>query len=71
VATQGLGAVTAEAPSDPLPKARHQSQHTALCMYCGAREMAQRLRALLPFQRTWVQFQAPSWWLTTVYNFKI
>ena len=36
----------------------------------GAGEKAQELRALaaLNFQRTWVQFSAPTWQLTAIFN---
>lgn len=33
-----------------------------------AEEMDQELKHWLLFQRSIAQFQAPTWWLTTVYN---
>jgi hypothetical protein len=34
----------------------------------GAGEMAQWLRALTALHRSWAQFPATTWWLTTIYN---
>jgi hypothetical protein len=42
--------------------------HFSLKRKFMAGEMVQQLRAWLFFQRSWVQFPATTWWLTTICN---